>query len=798
MTFPIEVLDVLECKCGPALAEIIRPALSFPAVFYRQGQYKKIRKEYDKSTMTKGDNGYFFWSGLLPRVREFCKEKEVPISVSGYSETISYSTPKLRTLSLREEQLRLVTTALEKQRGVLVAPTATGKTAMAMAIISAFIKGNSKVIWLCHTKDLMYQAGGVAEKELGIRVGYFGDGSKNDTRRITMATRQSFVNISADVGWEYDVLIVDECFHKETKVESISGPIEIKDLQSGNLVYTENGVNKIKRIIKNRVPINRITKVELSNGKKIYVSKEHLFKTETGWIEIQNHPHDFLVDITSNKLYMMDNIMYKKKEVYNESNIQAKHSFKRMFFQKVSCMWRRFYFQLKTLLKGMSILRSKEEVNKLGNNDTNQQLSKRDNFRTNEKEQPFSYSRSDRKREIYKENKWNPSLGRKKRRKWNWSFPIRTFVARCFGQYVGEQFACNNISQSPKKEKKATGISYALQSRRGERKTKSGNRSGRRKPLLAWKERTRPKEGEKTNRIRVESIEVYKQGSNDKSFEGVIGDKERDQGFVEFYDLEVENEHNYFVEGVLVHNCHHISSFSGQYAEILQSVLAPVRIGLTATMPKNKEAELAVEAFVGPIIDKVSIEEGQERGIMADIKIKFLKVPISSQIRELRKYSDVYDAGVVNRPAQHVLVVAKAKEHIAKNDSVLIIVNRIDHGDNLLNECNRQKVKAFFARGSTEGAVRLQLKDALNNKKIHCVIATTIWKEGINIPELNVIINAAGGKSEIATLQTIGRGLRITATKKELILYDIMCLDHPYLIAHLGERLAIYSEMGWL
>ncbi len=69
-------------------------------------------------------------------------------------------------------------------------------------------------------------------------------------------------------------------------------------------------------------------------------------------------------------------------------------------------------------------------------------------------------------------------------------------------------------------------------------------------------------EGEETNFVRVESVETYQQGDNDESFSGVIGDRERDQGFVTFYDLEVDTHPSYVANGVLVHNCHRLTSDS--------------------------------------------------------------------------------------------------------------------------------------------------------------------------------------------------------------------------------------------
>ena len=74
----------------------------------------------------------------------------------------------------------------------------------------------------------------------------------------------------------------------------------------------------------------------------------------------------------------------------------------------------------------------------------------------------------------------------------------------------------------------------------------------------------------------------------------------------------------------------------------------------------------------------------------------------------------------------------------------------------------------------------------------------TIWKEGSNIPELDVVINASGGKSEMATIQIIGRGRRKTKTKSALIVYDFFDPSSRFLIEHFGFRVSLYTEMGWL
>jgi superfamily II DNA or RNA helicase len=87
------------------------------------------------------------------------------------------------------------------------------------------------------------------------------------------------------------------------------------------------------------------------------------------------------------------------------------------------------------------------------------------------------------------------------------------------------------------------------------------------------------------------------------------------------------------------------------------------------------------------------------------------------------------------------------------------------------------------------------VKEALQAKEIKCVIATTVWREGINIPSLGCIINACGGKSEIVTLQAIGRGLRTSEGKDRILVVDFLD-PYKYLAQHAIMRIQTYVETG--
>jgi superfamily II DNA or RNA helicase len=249
---------------------------------------------------------------------------------------------------------------------------------------------------------------------------------------------------------------------------------------------------------------------------------------------------------------------------------------------------------------------------------------------------------------------------------------------------------------------------------------------------------------------------------------------------------------------VIVDEGHRVSSFKGAYADILQNMLAPYRFGFTATLPTKLEAQFAYEGLIGPLIAELSINQAAELNILAKPKIKIIKAGFPSHLRDIRDYHSVYEEGIVQNETRNRQTVGIIRDCVTKGETVLIFVNKIVHGENIERICFDEGVPVTFIQGSSTMDVRERVKNELNRGTTKAVISTTVWKEGINIPNLNNVINAAGGKSEIATLQTIGRGLRKTTSKSHVMIYDFFDPGHPYLIAHFGERLCIYMDMEWL
>jgi len=269
---------------------------------------------------------------------------------------------------------------------------------------------------------------------------------------------------------------------------------------------------------------------------------------------------------------------------------------------------------------------------------------------------------------------------------------------------------------------------------------------------------------------------------------------------------------------MIIDESHHAGEINGMYAVICKCCQnAQVKIGMTATPNKNKRKALVCEGLLGPIIGELTMQEGIDQGLLAKPKVKLIPVPYKESINNNWTYGPTYKMdektkekklvangfyqdGIILNRARNRLVAKEAAARVEAGQTVLIMITDVvNEQGKMLQEMARDLygLDIAVAQGPTDSAVRETIKKALQARTQKCVICTTIWREGINIPSLDCVIWASGGKSDIATLQGLGRGLRTTDEKKEFVIVDFLD-PYKYLAQHTIQRLRIYVENGCL
>ena len=287
--------------------------------------------------------------------------------------------------------------------------------------------------------------------------------------------------------------------------------------------------------------------------------------------------------------------------------------------------------------------------------------------------------------------------------------------------------------------------------------------------------------------------DILKVRANNFSYAKVTDIIEMDGNIPQYrYNLEVADNHNYFANNVLVSNCHHVSANSFQ--EVLNCFdEASIRIGLTGTIDKsNPINEMKLYSCVGPVLKKISNNYLIRKGVSAKPICLMFKVE-NPDLSSL-EYQDAYTEGIVKNYFRHNIIHDICDKETQDGNKILILVERLDHGQILEEVLSDLNKKVYFTNGQLTTAERESLLDKLKSGELDILISSNILDEGVDVSGINAIIYARGMKSMRKLLQGIGRGLRLKADRSNLRFYDFIDDTNLNLLLHSKGRYETLAE----
>tara|TARA_Y100001938_G_scaffold151131_1_gene246375 strand:+ start:3407 stop:4882 length:1476 start_codon:yes stop_codon:yes gene_type:complete len=247
------------------------------------------------------------------------------------------------------------------------------------------------------------------------------------------------------------------------------------------------------------------------------------------------------------------------------------------------------------------------------------------------------------------------------------------------------------------------------------------------------------------------------------------------------------------IKVVVIDECHTLAS-DGLFS-IVRYCTAPYRFGLSGTpFKRGDKQDLKLIALTGEVCYKVTNKEMIEDGVSVPTDIAFIdidkpKLPIGID------YQTAYDEGIVHNIYRNKSICEAALKYNNLNKQTLIIVKKIDHGHILsdLLVSSGKFIPHTFIHGSLPTEERAEALDNFKNGITKILIASSILDQGVDIPNIDVLIFASGGNSYIRAIQRVGRGLRLHDSKDKLIVVDFSDRTNKYLAKHSLERIRTYS-----
>jgi len=242
---------------------------------------------------------------------------------------------------------------------------------------------------------------------------------------------------------------------------------------------------------------------------------------------------------------------------------------------------------------------------------------------------------------------------------------------------------------------------------------------------------------------------------------------------------------------------------SEQSKRMIAALHPMARLGISArpfqkwnnNITKMNAGDVSVLSSMGPIVAKCGMSKLIKRGRLARPVV--FCAPVGGDRKwESEKWHEARKQLLIKNPKVHRVVLDATKAATEAGETTLIVVgNSIDLGKDLHKLLKANKIKAENLTGKIDSAVRERTRKRLNKGKIDAIIATTIYDEGVDIPNIRQLVIAAGGKSSIKIEQRLGRGIRRKSSgTNRAIIIDVMVMNNKHLRNHSMDRLSQYQE----
>jgi superfamily II DNA or RNA helicase len=252
---------------------------------------------------------------------------------------------------------------------------------------------------------------------------------------------------------------------------------------------------------------------------------------------------------------------------------------------------------------------------------------------------------------------------------------------------------------------------------------------------------------------------------------------------------------------VIFDECHKVAADS--YLKLSHYLIGTeYRLGISGTAYRDDKNDMKIYAATGYIVHQVKADQLISDGWLMKPKITF----ISNYLRDSAytslelasrgdsfnptlNYVKYYDNFIMNNTVRNNLVRQLANKY--SNKKVLIIVKRIEHGNYLESIVPGSK----YLHGSTPKTERDQMFDEFSKGNLNILVSTiSIFAEGIDIPALEVVINACGNRGDVKTIQVLGRIIRKMDGKTNAQYIDFLDYSKFFKFASISRMRALKRE----
>lgn len=212
---------------------------------------------------------------------------------------------------------------------------------------------------------------------------------------------------------------------------------------------------------------------------------------------------------------------------------------------------------------------------------------------------------------------------------------------------------------------------------------------------------------------------------------------------------------------------------SNSRVEKISKFSKALRWGVSATPTGRFDGgDRLAEGLFGPVVARFSYQDGVKTGALVPITVLWLDCPPPHDLREygaMKTRDGKIRRGQTSNQDFNQMV-ADIMSSLRDDQQTLCMVQFIEHMSRIHRLCpsidfvhgetNDQKLLVYRDLRAISPKERKEIYVKFQNREIMSIFASDVYKQGVNFPGLNVVVNARGGGSDIIAKQIPGRASR--------------------------------------
>ena len=160
------------------------------------------------------------------------------------------------------------------------------------------------------------------------------------------------------------------------------------------------------------------------------------------------------------------------------------------------------------------------------------------------------------------------------------------------------------------------------------------------------------------------------------------------------------------------------------------------------------------------------------------------------ELKRMCAWESLVDIGICQNKERNDYAIQYAMEH--GDMQTLILIPRITLGE----DYERRIPASRLVHSKISKKLRKAAMDEFKSGQLKTMIATSLADEGLDLPNVELLIMVSGGRSSQKTIQRASRALRKTETKNCATILDFSDKFHPIGSFHAKKRMTCYRQLG--